>query len=266
MLHARYAACAALALLLSCQNANAEQDGAPSCSGHVSGQWQPLEGDSMMSCLKHVDESVTEYNAQGFKFGLWGRTLLSADRYYFYSSTDGGKNWQAVGLKTELTQTTENVPPPPAATAAATIATESAKEEAPAAEAPAPTPAIEQAQAAQDAPPPAATATAAPAASAAAAPAASAPAPVVAERPAPQTLPAADRRNCSIHVGSNWELVARLTLEECARELDKSPDNFDSNGFKYAYWSGVFLAANATEVLKSSDSHKWDLVLMRAER
>ncbi|MFA5941522.1 MAG: hypothetical protein WC809_19410 [Sinimarinibacterium sp.] len=259
MLHARYAICAALTLLFACNDALAEQDGPPTCSGHVNGQWQPLEGDSMMSCFRRVDESVTEYNAQGFKFGLWGRTLLSADRYYFYSSADGGKNWQAVGLKTELTRSTENVPPPPAPTGANT-SVETANESAATAEttSPAQTPAA--GEAAQNAPADTATETAS------VAPAASAPAPVVAERSAAQTLPAADRRNCSIHAGSNWELIARLTLEECAQELDKSADRYDANGFKYAYWSGVFLAANATEVLKSSDSHKWDLVLMRAER
>lgn len=246
MLHARYAACAALALLLTCNDALAEQDGPPTCSGHISGQWQPLDSDTMMSCLKRVDESVPEYNAQGFKFGLWGRTLLSADRYYFYSSADGGKNWQAVGLKTELTRSTEDVPPPPAAATAA--AGGAVKEDAAEISPPASAAADRSASAA-----------AAPD-TASAAPVASAPPPAVAQQPG------ADRRNCSIHVGSNWELIARLTLEECARELDKSPDKYDANGFKYAYWSGVFLAANATEVLTSSDSHKWDLVLMRSER
>ncbi|MEQ1439364.1 hypothetical protein AAG565_08365 [Fontimonas sp. SYSU GA230001] len=241
MLHVRYAACAALVLLLACHPARAEQDGPPTCSGHVKGQWQPLQADTMMSCLRRVDETVTEYNAQGFKFGLWGRTLLSADRYYFYSSADGGKNWQAVGLKSELTQSTDNVPPPPAGTESAGAGAVGVDAESSRTPSPAPADTATQVT-----------------------PAAAAPA-AAGQSPA-QTLPAADRRNCSIHVGTNWKLIARLTLEECAQELDKSPDNYDKNGFKYAYWSGIFLAANATEVLKSSDSHKWELVLLRAER
>jgi hypothetical protein len=75
-----------------------------------------------------------------------------------------------------------------------------------------------------------------------------------------------ERRACSVQVGSNWEVVSNLTLEQCAYELHSSPDRYDENGFKYAYWSGIYLAADAQEVLKSADSRNWERMLTRTSK
>lgn len=236
---------------------------APSCSAHVDGQWQPLDADSLMSCLASMDRSVPAYNAQGFKFGLWGRLLLSGDRYYFYSSRDGGRNWQAVGLKTEVAGTGEEAPASQAAAAGPVVdaVTQDAAAAATAEAEPMPAPQVSTGSVVS-----------APAQGPTQGADAQATAPLMtgesvamaAAGPTPAPAPAGDRRSCSVHVGSNWERVANLTLEECAAELDKSPDDYDRNGFKYAYWSGIFLAADATEILKSADSRHWERVLTRA--
>lgn len=240
-----YVCCLVAALALAAPASAQPNTPSPSCSAHVNGQWQPLDAGSLPTCLALMDRAVPAYNAQGFKFGLWGRTLLSGDRYYFYSSQDGGRNWQAVGLKTEVAETAA-----PAATAAAETATDAVlgavsrdalPPDAAVPEGSTPTPASEEAAGAS--------ATV-----------------VIATAAAVPTAPRADRRSCSIHVGSNWERVANLTLEECAAELDRSPDEYDGNGFKYAYWSGVFLAADSSEILQSADSRRWERLSTRAGR
>jgi hypothetical protein len=240
MTRASSVACLALLLCSIAAPSFAQQPDAQGCRGYDGAQWRPLAGDTLMSCLAAVDAAVSAYNAQGFKFGLWGQMLLSADRYYFYSSRDGGKNWQAVGLKSEVTKTTEAVPPPPEVDTNSVLA------------------AVERDST-----------TSAPAAEAAENPAAVAGAQAgIAVAAAEAVVPAstAERRACSVHVGSSWELVSNLTLEQCARELHGSPDRYDENGFKYAYWSGIFLAADAQEVLKSADSRSWERVLTRASK
>lgn len=224
-------ACLAIWLFCCAPLASAEDAATNLCKAYVADKWDSVGSRSLTSCLETVERTVPEYNAQGFKFGLWGEVLVSADRYYFYRSEDGGKNWRAVGLKTELTKPIET--PTPAA--------ESATQPEPDSDA--------VLSAVQE--------------DAAATPKAAAEAPVTAKAP---TAPAQDRRSCSVHTGKAWKLIANLTLQECAAKLDESPDSYDANGFKYAYWSGVFLAANASEVLKSSDSGAWEPLLERKPR
>lgn len=222
-----------LAIVLSCIAATATaQDEAPkACKAYVSNQWSTLGTGSVASCLRGLDEAAGSYNAQGFKFGLWGTTLLSADRYYFYSSQDGGKNWQALGLKADLAQATEVAPRLGGESRAAAVIN-----------------AVEQ-DASVAAPPPAAATTTA------AAPAQRAPAPA-----------REDRRSCSVRVNDDWKVRPGLTLLECATELDRSPDSYDENGFKYAYWAGMFLAADRKEVMQSADSRRWESVMDRVPR
>lgn len=220
-------ACLAIWLFCCAPLASAEDAATNLCKAYVADKWDPAGSRSLTSCLETVERTVPEYNAQGFKFGLWGEVLVSADRYYFYRSEDGGKNWRAVGLKTELTKPAETVAPAVEPDSAAVLS------------------AVQEDAAAT---PKTAAATEEPAS---------------AKTP---PAPAEDRRSCSVHTGKAWKLIANLTLSECAAKLDESPDNYDANGFKYAYWSGVFLAANASEVLKSSDSGAWEPLLERRPR
>lgn len=242
MTRASSVACLALLLCSIAAPSFAQEPDAQGCRGYDGAQWRPLAGDTLMSCLAAVDAAVSTYDAQGFKFGLWGRMLLSADRYYFYTSRDGGKNWQAVGLKSEVTNTTDTASPPPEVDANSVLA------------------AVEQDSTTS---PPAETRPGTePAQSPAAAAGAEAGVAVAAAEPA---VPASteERHACSVQVGSNWEVVSNLTLEQCAYELHASPDRYDENGFKYAYWSGIYLAADAQEVLKSADSRNWERMLTR---
>ncbi len=210
-------------LALGVWSATAHAEDAPAaCKAFIDAQWQELGSGSEMSCLKGLEQWIPDYNSQGFRFGLWGQTLLSADRYYFYRSVDGGRSWQPVGLKSDLAAATQHAAELPGPAAQAVVA---AVEQDAAAVAPEPQPA-QQAQA-----------------------------------PVP-----ADRRSCSVRVGDDWQLTAKLTLSECADRLDQSPDQYDRNGYKYAYWSGVFLTANDRELMQSPDSHTWTRVRERAPR
>lgn len=246
-----FAAGLGLWLCLSATPAAAQEPASDVCKGYIGGQWQTLGSGPMTACLKGIEQWVSEYNEQGFKFGLWGQTLLSADRYYFYQSPDGGKAWQAVGLKSELARETDAAPTLPGPGGSDVVA------------------AVTRDAAGADAPTATAPATTAPEATA---PAAAAPAPAAVEKQTAgaatprSTASAGERRGCSLHTGREWKLIPNLTLEECAVELDRSPDTYDQNGFKYAYWSGVFLAANQQEVLKSAGSENWQLVFQRTPR
>lgn len=224
-------ACLAIWLFCCTPLASAEETATDLCKAYVADQWDSLGSRSLTSCLETVERTVPDYNAQGFKFGLWGEVLVSADRYYFYRSEDGGKNWRAVGLKTELAKPTETLAP--------------AAEPAPRPDSAAVLSAVQE--------------------DATVAPKAAAEEPLTAKAPPPG--PTEDRRSCSVHTGKAWKLIANLTLQECAAKLDESPDNYDANGFKYAYWSGVFLAANASEILRSSsDTESWEPMLERKPR
>lgn len=224
-------------------------------------QWQSLGTVSRQACLEGIEQWVSQYNAQGFKFGLWGSSMLSADRNYFYRSVDGGKNWEALGLKSDLAVRVAEEPEPEAKAEAETAAViEAVKQDA----AVAPAPAYEDDWA-----------TGADAGADAGAAAASPPAPTPAPTPAVRTAVAApaqppasgfDRRSCSLGVSAAWEQIGILTLRECAEALDRSPDNYDELGFKYGYWNGVFLAANTREVLSSTDSRSWQPLIRRSGR
>ncbi|HEY1076188.1 MAG TPA: hypothetical protein VGE51_05825 [Fontimonas sp.] len=246
-------------------------DGEPGCQTYVDSQWQPAKAASMSGCLLQLDAATTVYDAQGFKFGLWGTTLLSADVRYFYSSMDSGASWQVVGEKASITpdsRTAQVAQAQPQAAAAA------------AAEGPAPvksggifsritdffTTADDKPQAETEE--------------------ALAPRPVTAEMPAPATYSRNDTagvparsgapaatvsqapgneplHSCNMRLGSRWEVVNNQTLQQCISLFDRSPDQFDSNGYKYGYWGGIYLAANRSEVLQSTNSREWTTVLNR---
>ncbi|MES0874601.1 hypothetical protein [Sinimarinibacterium thermocellulolyticum] len=223
--------------------AQAEDGALRDCKIFDGRRWQGLGALTRAECLEGIEQGVGEYDAQGFKFGLWGATLLSADRTHFYRSDDGGKNWVALGLKAELSTRAaqaESATPEAADTAVAAANARADTSPSPAASEP-----LRPQAASIDALDPPASGPAA---------AATAPADVL------------DRRSCSLDQGSTWATVGILTLHECAQALDRSPDRYDELGYKYGYWNGVFLAANAREILSSTDSRSWQTLLPRSER
>ncbi|SFF55342.1 hypothetical protein SAMN04488120_10885 [Fontimonas thermophila] len=222
------AICLTLSLGLSATTTIAQEPATEVCKAYIAGEWQTLGSGSLDACLKGLEQWVSDYNEQGFKFSLWGQTLLSADRYYFYQSPDGGRSWQTIGLKSELARRLDAaaaLPGPGAGDVVAAIRRDADG-------------------AATDMTPAAVSAS-----------------PAQTPRPA-----ASDRRVCSVRQGKDWKRIPNLTLEECAVELDRSPDDYDSNGFKYAYWSGVFLAANRQDVFKSAGTDNWQRVFQRIPR
>ncbi|MDD3764916.1 MAG: hypothetical protein PHP86_16615 [Nevskiales bacterium] len=276
-------ASAALASVFATTEALAQLESPQDCKVYVDQQWVDLGNDSLNDCLIGLETNVDQYDAQGFKFGAWGETVLSADRHYFYRSNDGGKNWQALGLKAEMPVRAQAAP-----AATATTTASAPIEPAPLAE-PQPQPRVEPR--AEPATPVTTTAAKQPAVLHAAGSEAIAGDPVPAERTTRHAVPApvaestadastaptgpatgavvastrsVDRRPCSIKIGGEWSVVGATTLEGCASKLDKSPDTYDSNGFKYAYWAGVYLVADRKLVQKSADKTKgWTVVLER---
>lgn len=247
------------------------QDAAAPCKAYVDNQWQALGEGPLTACLKAVDRWVPGFNAQGFKFGLWGTSLLSVDNFYFYSSADQGSTWAPLGLKADLIAA-DRSPELPGLGAAPVIAAIAA--DAAAATAPVEPVQVEEAAATHQAPvivitepvrQPVAAANELPATEAAA----SASAPVIVSEPtvisatAPTSQPLEQRRACSMQVNGRWETTATHTVEQCAAKLAATPDRYDENGFKYAYWSGIFLAADKKAVYKSENSGNWDTVLAR---
>ena len=220
------------------------QDLPLSCQVHANNTWVAVGSNNQEACLNAIEAQVPDYNAQGFKFGLWGSTLLSADRYYFYQSNDQGATWAPLRLKAE-------------ATAAAAPVTRSA-------------PTIQRSTSdvinsvAADAQ--AASALMEPvteSAASTAAPATAATSMTAAPAAAVRASSGGDRRVCSLQLQGQWRKLVNLTLDACARELDRSPEPLDANGFKYAYWSGTYLAANQNEILMSPDSKNWGALIQR---
>ncbi len=253
-------------------------DATPGCQTYVDTQWKPAKATSMSSCLLQLDAATTVYDAQGFKFGLWGTTLLSADGTYFYSSMDSGASWQVVGQKASISSdaatarsTAVAQTGKPAATSAKstgvfsrvtdffttasdTPAAPSADEEVlkprpVTADMPAPATVARAESAGQNNVPAASPATTQPASA------------VVVTSQAPQS--GETRASCNMRLGSRWEVVNNQTLQQCITLFDRSPDQFDANGYKYGYWGGIYLAANRKEVLQSPDSRDWTTVLNR---
>lgn len=72
-----------------------------------------------------------------------------------------------------------------------------------------------------------------------------------------------DLRPCTVRLNGDWRVIPNTSLQQCAAELARTPDIYDQNGFKFGYWSGVYLAADASEVLMSSDNQRWETVLRR---
>lgn len=236
------------------------------CQVYVDAQWQPAKAESMSSCLLRLDAATTVYDAQGFKFGLWGTTLLSADTAYFYSSMDSGGSWQVVGQKAAITPDGASASVPlaaakPAPASPGLLARISdfftSSDEAPAADASAdaaPTPIVADAALASTL---GRTSLAAATGSGSYVPTGQ----VVSQRPV--SSDGEPRNSCNMRIGSRWEVVPAQTLQQCISLFDRSPDQFDANGFKYGYWSGIYLAANRKEVLQSNDSRDWVTVLNR---
>lgn len=291
----------------------------PGCQTFVDSQWQPAKAASMSGCLLQLDAATATYDAQGFKFGLWGTTLLSADVRYFYSSLDSGASWQVVGEKAAITPDTRTprvaqavIPTPTQVPAPAVLAVE-ADQATTVAAAPTPlakSPAVETTRVTEtrvvEAPAVETRAVeAAPATKSAGIfsritdffmtpddlaeareEEALAPRPVTAEMPAPASVardesPVIPMRNepavtivsqapngepvhsCNMRLGSRWEVINNRTLDQCIALFDSSPDQFDTNGYKYGYWGGIYLAANRSEVLQSTNSREWTTVLNR---
>lgn len=73
----------------------------------------------------------------------------------------------------------------------------------------------------------------------------------------PTSIPAGnERRTCSLLIHGQWT-ERTLTLDQCAVELDRAPDTYDAEGYKYGYWSGVFLVANQDTVFHSRNNQDW---------
>ncbi len=267
----------ALGLVLSLSApAGLAAEAGPGCQTYVDAQWKPAEASSMSRCLLQLDAATTVYDAQGFKFGLWGSTLLSADVTYFYSSMDSGASWQVVGQKASIS-------PDPAAGSGTAVAQAPKPAAAPGRSSSVFARVSDFFVAATDAP---------------AAPAADeevlTPRPVTADMPAPATIARAEtvgqssvlaatpearqtpvpttsqapqsgeaRASCNMRLGSRWEVVGNQTLQQCIQLFDRSPDQFDANGYKYGYWGGTYLAADRREVLQSTNSRDWTTVLTR---
>lgn len=236
------------------------------CQAYVDSQWKPAKAESMSGCLLSLDAATTVYDAQGFKFGLWGTTLLSADTAYFYSSMDSGASWQVVGQKSAISPNggISGVPLAAAQTAAARTGLLArisdfftASDDAPLAkEESAAQPASTEAASRTQASSVARTAVAS-GSSGGYTPVGQ----VVSQRPAAND--GEPRNSCNMRIGARWEVVPNQTLQQCISLFDRSPDQFDNNGFKYGYWSGIYLAANRKEVLQSNDSRDWVTVLNR---
>lgn len=253
-MHLRLAAVLACLLPLFAAPAVAQDEVPRDCKIYDGQRWRSVGSVAMMTCVEGIEQTVQQYNAQGFKFGMWGQTMLSTDRSYYYRSPDGGKNWQALGLKSEIA-TASALPPP---------VTEVPTASAPRDEVIASVEGDATARATNAAPVP------------------------IDEDPLPRTTtpvqerrsevavaavpsqaeaaPSLDRRTCNIGTRAGWDPIGILTLRECAEALDRTPDDFDALGFKYGYWSGLFLAANSSEVLSSSDSRSWQPLIRRAGR
>lgn len=215
-----------------------------SCQVHANDAWLSVGTGNMDSCLASIESQVPAYNAQGFKFGLWGSTLLSADQHYFYQSADQGATWTPLRLKGVAA-----APQPTYGGAPAAVAQQPQQQYTAPVAVQGGSSAVISAVAAD-----ASAATAVPME-----PVSESVAPVQA---APQTAGGA-RNACSLQIGGRWHKLVNLTLEACAQELSRSPQPLDSNGFKYGYWAGTFLAANQTEVLSSRDRTTWATVLRR---
>ncbi len=72
------------------------------CKVFARGVWQELGAITLADCLQHIDADVARYGKQGFKFGQWGDTVLSADRSEFYRSDDRGGSWRSLGSKAAM--------------------------------------------------------------------------------------------------------------------------------------------------------------------
>ncbi|MDP9141753.1 MAG: hypothetical protein M3O62_13280 [Pseudomonadota bacterium] len=269
----------------------------PVCQAYANSQWSPVDATSISGCLLRLDAATTVYDGQGFKFGLWGNTLLSADVTYFYRSMDSGASWQVVGTKASIS---------PAPAAGAGSGTAVAQTERPVI-APTPKPAAIPTEKPVATPAASAgtfaritdffTAAGDPPPASSASEEVLTPKPVTADMPAPATVartesvgqnsvlaaaPASTqppapvdtisqvapqasepRNSCNMRLGSLWEVVKNQTLQQCIALFDRSPDQFDANGYKFGYWGGIYLAADRKEVLQSTDSRDWTTVLTR---
>jgi hypothetical protein len=243
------------ALLLATALTAPAQEMLQPCRMHNAGRWTTLGDSSLNACLANIDRSVPGYNSQGFKFGAWGDALLAVDEARYYRSSGGGNSWSPIGSKSEM------------AAAAPQPATQ--------AQPPAPAPSLSQAQPTTPSQSMYETSTLPPVESSSiyGSPLNSTGTPdaemgamietrgAAAAAPPPKAFGGATR-SCSLPVGGAWKEKV-TTLDDCADALDRSADDYDANGFKYGYWSGIFLAADKTSIYRSSDNEEWSRMRSR---
>ncbi len=89
------------------------------------------------------------------------------------------------------------------------------------------------------------------------------PAPAAAMEPAPAETAERAPDECRIRVTTGWIKSRAPTLKDCAKLLDQSPENYDSEGYKYAYWQEALLVATKFEVFTFDDTAQWIKVIKR---
>jgi hypothetical protein len=197
------------------------------CRTYNGQQWSTQGSTEIAPCMVTLDRSTDRYNADGFKFGAWGAVLLSADQYYFYTSTDNGQNWTSAGLKSDyLSRGT-----PPAYTAP---------------------------QRAEPVVPAEPAAVAAPAAEpATSAPTTSYVAPAYATGTGAGAV-------CTLKYGNSYQSVGTMSLDQCVTALLSSDMPPDHNGYTYAYWGSQFMVATPDKVQVAGETKgSWRTVLER---
>ncbi|TJY62888.1 hypothetical protein E4T66_03985 [Sinimarinibacterium sp. CAU 1509] len=217
---------------------------AAECRTYDGQKWNSQGTTEIAPCMIAVDRSTEKYNNEGFKFGSWGSVLLSADQYYFYSSTDNGQNWISAGLKSDYLSHATPQPYSAPQRAEAGVPFESAPQRA---EAVVP---FEPAVVATPAPEAAAE-------SGTAAPTTSYVAPAGATQSGNVNI-------CTLKYGNSYQKVGTMSLDQCVTALLSSDMPPDRNGYTYAYWGNQFMVATPEKVQVSGETKgSWRTVLER---
>jgi len=69
--------------------------------------------------------------------------------------------------------------------------------------------------------------------------------------------------DCRLRVPVGWIHSTAPTLKACAKLLDQSAEQYDAQGYKYAYWRQALLVANRSAVFTFDAESQWTLVLKR---
>ncbi len=213
------------------------------CRTYDGQKWASQGSTEIAPCMIAVDRTTEHYNNEGFKFGSWGSVLLSADQYYFYSSTDNGQNWISAGLKSDyLSHGTPQPYTAPQRIEAATPVEPAVIEPVVPAE-----PAVVDAPMAPE--PAAAAETSSPTTSYVA--------------PAAAAL-SGDANICTLKYGNSYQKVGTMSLDQCVTALLSSDMPPDHNGYTYAYWGSQFMVATPDKVQVSGETKgSWRTVLDR---